>query len=118
MPAIGCASCGLLSQSVEQARQRAGLAALRQQSLGAFAGAGDTRVECLAQPLQRLFLVGLVAGEKNGRWYISETSQAYRKIYPIIQKAFNEKEKIIVEVKNEIGDAKDKDGKLNLAKLG
>ena len=62
-------------------------------------------------------LVGLVAGEKNGRWYISESSAAYRKIYPLIQKAFNAKEKIIVEVKNEIGDAKDKDGKLNLAKL-
>ena len=56
-----------MSQSVEQARQRTGLAALRQQFLGAFAGAGDTGVECLAQPLQRLFLVGLVAEQQLGQ---------------------------------------------------
>ena len=58
-------------------------------------------------------LVGSKASEEKGRWFITETAQAYRKIYPQIQKAFRNNVKIVVEVINDFS----KDGKGELRKL-
>ena len=63
MPAIGRAGCGLLSQSVEQGRQRTGLAAVRQQFLGAFAGAGGTGAQRKAKAKKALALVSAAVEE-------------------------------------------------------